>query len=453
MGRPVHDQSVISCTTTVFEEQIMHVFIRRALCAGALFGGVTAAGLALTTSPAAADDGPLGSTLSSLASKSHDVVRAHVPVDVRGNQVTVLGHHNHAGSPSTTSPDAPAPAPARPPTSSGDGGGDSPEGAAVAVWVPVRVQHQQVTVIGHDNRTGGPARAELAPSVRTTRLEPGSRSDGTDPFLAGDRSLVSAEAPITLCGNQVTIIGSGNATTCSEPTTTPSGPAGAPGDGPAAEEGATLLNGRNLADVLAPVAVTGNQVTVIGDGNTSGGSTGSTGGDDGTASSDPGNTPAVEVLTPVTTTGNQVTVIGDGNTNGGSTGSTGGDDGTRNDTGNGTGDDTDDGTSAPGTGSEGGTGAGTGDAASGATTATGTEHDTDAVGTASGGDAQGAGAVTAGALPGTGSPAGLLAILLTGLLLLLGGALLRRPTARRLHRRAVPDLAAWQDLERALRRR
>ena len=419
----------------------MHTFIRRALSAGALVGGVTVAGLALTTAPASADDGPLGTTLSGLASGAHHAVRAHVPVAVRHHQVTVLGDHNRSGG--TGSRPASVPASSAPSSSSGSSG-SGVEDAAVHVRVPVRVQHQQVTVLGHHNRTGGPARAEATPTVRTSAPAADPRTGGTDPFLTGDRSLVDVDVPVDLCGNQVTVIGSGNTTSCPAAGSPEAGPTRTDGS----EPGQEASSGRGtLVDVLAPVTATGNQVTVIGDGNTN-----RTGTSDGTGTSDPAgstgdatDTPTlVDVLAPVTGGGNQVTVLGDGNTNstGDSTG-TGSSDG-------------DTGTGDPAGDAGDGAGSGSGPAG-GNDDATVADRDASEADRNSAGVAQAASAATTGSLPATGAALGLRAILLIGLLLLLGGGLLtsggrRARDGGRLHGRAVPGLVAWQDLERALSR-
>ncbi len=96
---------------------------------------------------------------------------------------------------------------------------------------------------------------------------------------------------------------------------------------PRAARAGTGAGNQTSPAVTAPLEATGNQVTVIGDGNTSdtdqtggsspAGSGSETDGQDGTGS---GNQTSPAATLPVDTSDNQFTVIGDGNTNTGSDG-------------------------------------------------------------------------------------------------------------------------------------
>ena len=272
-----------------------------------------------------------------------------------------------------------------------------------------------------------------------TGIVASDRTSGEDGVLSGNQVDADVGAPVDASGNQVTVIGDGNESA-------------GDGEGPRAEASPSadvdhtdgedgLVSGNQVdADVEAPVDVSGNQVTVIGDGNTSGGASSESGacgssdagsgdstsgpegdttsGEDGTGS---GNQLDVGPSAPVDASDNQVTLIGDGNQSGDDPGDgndpgepeTPGDDGP--------------GDEGPGDGSDGEDGEG-GD-------------DGQVAGSGSGGPGRPATGALSGlgsldgapstVLPQTGIDAASTLAGLTGLFLLIAGAALLRPRGRR----------------------
>jgi hypothetical protein len=134
----------------------MHAYLRRALCAVGLTGGIVLLGIGLAE--AASADGPSGpvtSGESGILSGNQTGVDAQAPINASGNQITVIGQDSKAissGGAATTSP------PPGSPTTSGEDGIGSGNQTGVGAQVPINVSGNQVTVIGQDNAvqsTGG----------------------------------------------------------------------------------------------------------------------------------------------------------------------------------------------------------------------------------------------------------------------------------------------------------
>ncbi|HEY0905278.1 MAG TPA: chaplin family protein [Marmoricola sp.] len=297
----------------------MHAWIRRALCAAGLTGGIVLLGIGLAESASAEDTGPVTTGESGIASGNQTGVDAQAPINLSGNQVTVIGQDNTTSSDSGAST---AGADAGSPTTSGEDGIASGNQTAVGVQAPVNASGNQVTVIGQDNQT------QSTGSAATTENDgvDGGTTSGESGVAAGNQTGVDIQVPVNAAGNQVTVIGQDNAVDATGSSAT-AGTADGTDDevveGPvtSGEDGIIAGNQTGVA-VLVPAAVTGNQVTVIGQDNTvesTGGSTTATpsgpgqttSGEDGIGS---GNQTPVTVLAPVDTSGNQVTVIGQDNT-------------------------------------------------------------------------------------------------------------------------------------------
>src|SRR3954467_2205407 len=138
----------------------MHRFVRRALCAAGLAGGTVLLGIGLAEAASAdGNNGPVTTGESGILSGNQTGVGVKAPVNVSGNQVTVIGQDNHATS--TGAASAPTPAAGSTtggPTPSGFHGIGSGNQTAVHALAPVNVSGNQVTVIGQHNTataTGG----------------------------------------------------------------------------------------------------------------------------------------------------------------------------------------------------------------------------------------------------------------------------------------------------------
>jgi LPXTG-motif cell wall-anchored protein len=388
----------------------MHAYVRRALCAVGLTGGIVLLGVGLAE--AASADGPSGPVTSgegAILSGNQTGADVQAPIDLSGNQVTVIGQDNKATSTGAATTSSPPPGS---PTTSGEDGGGSGNQTTVIALVPVDASGNQVTVIGQGNSDTAAGSSTASTPTGTSGAAAAPVTSGQDGIGSGNQTGVIALVPVDASGNQVTVIGQDNTvdSTGSSTTSTPAAGSASGSAGPVTS-GQDGIGSGNQTGVVAPVPVdaSGNQVTVIGQDNlvTSSGST------TGEASAGPGptttgaggigsgNQTPVGATAPVGTSGNQVTVIGQDNTDTSTTGGT-----TTGDT--------------PG-----------GPAGGGTTTPPAGTVSPPSAGTGSG--ATGSQAVSApvdSALPNTGAGAHLLGAGLLGLLaVLLGGALVRREDA------------------------
>ncbi|HET6167552.1 MAG TPA: chaplin family protein [Marmoricola sp.] len=376
----------------------MHAWIRRALCAVGLTGGIVLLGIGLAeASSADGTSGPHTTGESGILSGNQTAVDAQAPINLSGNQVTVIGQHNHATSAgaSSTGTGGGGSAPASP-TTSGEHGIGSGNQTAVDAQAPINVSGNQVTVIGQDNDVKS-AGASATPGGGAPSSSP--TTSGAHGIASGNQTAIGVLAPIDVSGNQVTVIGQGNDVKSAGASATPGG--GGAGTATTTGAGGLLSGNQTALGIALPINASGNQVTVIGQDNTntSAGATTTGGGGSGAATGGAttsgangavsGNQTGIAVLAPIAATGNQVTVVGEDNTNTSTGGSTS-DGGT---------------TSPPGTTTGGGTTSPPGGVVSPPTGGT------------SGGPAPGA-----SVLPDTGAGSGLGAVALLGLLLVLAGS-------------------------------
>lgn len=146
------------------------------------------------------------------------------------------------------------------------------------------------------------------------------QTSGEDGVLSGNQTDSGVETEVDVTGNQVTVIGDGNESSSGDGSAEASITPG--GDSTSGDDGAGSGN-QSDAVVEADVDVSCNQVTVVGDDNTasgecsdsSAGTSGSDGGDSTSGEDGAGSGNQVDslVTAPVEVEGNQVTVLGDGN--------------------------------------------------------------------------------------------------------------------------------------------
>lgn len=303
----------------------MHAWIRRALCAAGLTGGMVLLGIGLAESASAEDTGPVTTGESGIVSGNQTGVDAQVPINLSGNQVTVIGQDNTTSSDSGASTAGADPGS---PTTSGEDAIASGNQTAVGVQAPVNASGNQVTVIGQDNQT------QSTGSAATTENDgvDGGTTSGESGIAAGNQTGADVQVPVNASGNQVTVIGQDNtvdATGSSATAGTADGTDDAVVAGPVTSgEGGIIAGNQTGIGLDVPVNLSGNQVTVIGQDNvtatTSGSATDTRGADSGMAGPGAttsgedgivsGNQTGVAVLVPADVTGNQVTVVGQDNT-------------------------------------------------------------------------------------------------------------------------------------------
>ncbi len=242
------------------------------------------------TSAPAPDAAPVTTTDGSdgVASGNQGIISIDVPVTVGGNAVSVIGD-SHSEDADTSAP-APAPEPA-------------PEPETAPEQPPLHVMPVYTDEV--------PAPADSA------------TTDGTDSVAGGNQVVAPVEVPVTVGGNAVSVIGDSH----TEDATTTGGTTGTGSTGDVDTDGTDSLLGGNQAiiPIEAPITIGGNAISVIGDshtedatttGGTTGTGTGSTGDveTDGTDSLLGGNQAIIPIAVPVTIGGNAVSVIGDSHT-------------------------------------------------------------------------------------------------------------------------------------------
>jgi LPXTG-motif cell wall-anchored protein len=143
--------------------------------------------------------------------------QAHAPVSGSGNQVTVIGDRNEADSSPQVESSPPAETAGQSTTGEdGVGSGNQTDAGATA---PVQASDNQVTVIGDGNRnqaapdSAAPA-STTSPGSETTNGETTSGKNGAG---SGNQIKPSFRAPVSASDNQVTVIGDGNTTESNNP--------------------------------------------------------------------------------------------------------------------------------------------------------------------------------------------------------------------------------------------
>ena len=120
----------------------------------------------------------------------------------------------------------------------------------------------------------------------TTGATDGNTTNGENGNGSGNQTDPAATAPVDAGDNQVTVIGDGNTSETADDETGTDGSGGDTTDG----QDGTGSGNQTAPGIEAPVDTTDNQVTIIGDGNSTERDTESNSGDDGT--DEPGEGPA-----------------------------------------------------------------------------------------------------------------------------------------------------------------
>jgi len=303
----------------------MHAWIRRALCAVGVTGGIVLLGIGLAEAASADDTGPTTTGESGIISGNQTDAHAAAPVDLSGNQVTVVGQRNHVTSTGSSGTPSGAAGSSGHQTTSGPDGAGSGNQTALDVRAPVNASGNQVTVVGQDNETRATG-ASSAPAFGGGSAA--ATTSGQSGIGSGNQTGVAVAAPVNGSGNQVTVIGQDNAnesvgdasagsTVGSTADSTSGGPATTTG------QGGLLAGNQTALGVALPVDATGNQVTAVGEDNDlqAAGASAAGAPEPGSAGSTTsganallsGNQTGVGVTAPIAATGNQATVVGQDN--------------------------------------------------------------------------------------------------------------------------------------------
>lgn len=301
----------------------MNTFIKRALWGVVIAGGMTLLG---TTAASAAETGGEGGILSGTQVEAPMLA----PITVTDNAVSILGNSSAEVAPAPTAePVAEAPAVEATQTD-GTNGIVSGTQAIIDAVVPVVVSGNSIAVLGEsETMTAEESPAEAPADATSTAPADSSAATtaGDDGVLSGTQGLVAADAPITVTGNAISVLGE-SAVTEGSSTVEPAAPGATDATGTegiasgASTDGTdSVLGGSQiLAPIAVPVTVGSNAISVLGESAVEGGSatpmaptstdalapvTGGFGGVLG------GTQIAAPISLPITVGGNGIAVLGD----------------------------------------------------------------------------------------------------------------------------------------------
>ncbi|MAP63204.1 MAG: hypothetical protein CMH34_05555 [Microbacterium sp.] len=296
----------------------MHTIVKRALWGALIGGGISLLGAGVAqAAETSGEDGLLSGTQA--------LVDVDLPVTVSGNAISVLGDSHSEGADTP----APEPAPAPEASTSGTDGTASGSQAIITVEVPITVSGNAISVAGDSQSDGAQTSSSGA-----SEPAPEASTSGEDSVAGGTQGVVSVEAPVTVSGNAISVLGDSESTDAST---------GAVGNGNSGDDTAANTSGDDsvaggtqvVVPVEAPVTVGGNAISAIGDSQSTDATTGNSGGHGGET---PGATNGDDSLlggtqviapieAPVTVGGNAISVIGDSQSTDATTGNGGGSNG------------------------------------------------------------------------------------------------------------------------------
>lgn len=282
----------------------MHTIVKRALWGALIGGGISLLGAGVAqAAETSGEDGLLSGTQA--------LVDVDLPVTVSGNAISVLGDSHSEGADTP----APEPAPAPEASTSGTDGTASGSQAIITVEVPITVSGNAISVAGDSQSDGAQTSSSGA-----SEPAPEASTSGEDSVAGGTQGVVSVEAPVTVSGNAISVLGDSESTDAST---------GAVGNGNSGDDTAANTSGDDsvaggtqvVVPVEAPVTVGGNAISAIGDSQstdaTTGNGGGSNGGDTTIGGSDSilgGTQVLLPISLPITIGGNAISVIGDSET-------------------------------------------------------------------------------------------------------------------------------------------
>ena len=220
---------------------------------------------------------PSGSTSgsNSLLGGTQGLIGANIPVTVSGDAISVIGDSSSEGS---SFPGASGAGDTGTASTSGKEGILGGSQVVGDVNTPVTVSGNAISVLGDSSSNS----ATAAGASGSGSSAPSGTTSGTDSVLGGTQVLADAGAPVTVGGNAISVVGDSSSTgsSTSTPATGGSGTATTTGDD-GILGGTQIVTGAN-----APITVGGNAISVIGDSTVDNPTTG--GPTDPTDPTDPG---------------------------------------------------------------------------------------------------------------------------------------------------------------------
>jgi hypothetical protein len=191
-------------------------------------------------------------------------------------------------------------------TTSGDDGTGSGSQAVIGLNLPITLGGSAISILGDSSNSGSTATPPASSGA------PSGNTNGNVSLLGGTQALLDAHAPITVSGNAISVIGdSGSASSAVGSGSGSAAGATGSGGGTTSGDDSTLGGTQVLGDVSAPVNVTGNAISVAGDSSSTGSGTGSMAGQSatGSGSTDPAAGDSGST-TPGTTTSGDDGILG-----------------------------------------------------------------------------------------------------------------------------------------------
>ncbi|WP_448811428.1 hypothetical protein [Agromyces bauzanensis] len=204
----------------------------------------------------------------------------------------------------------------------GDDGILSGSQIGISIEAPITLSGNAISLIG--DSWSSDATTEVVTGGGDA--EPVAVTSGDDGIGSGSQSLVDVSAPVTIGGNAISVIGDSSSE--SADTWVASGGSGDGGSAQTSGEDSILGGTQGIVDVSAPVTIGGNAISVIGDSSSNDAVTvvesgaGSGGTDAATSGEDSilGGTQVLPSLgLPITIGGNAISVIGDSTSSGAET--------------------------------------------------------------------------------------------------------------------------------------
>jgi hypothetical protein len=168
---------------------------------------------------------------------------------------------------------------------SGDDGTGSGSQAVIGANLPITLGGNAISVLGDSTSSGSSATPPASGPAPT------GNTNGNVSLLGGTQALVDAHAPVTVSGNAISVIGDSGSAGSSVGSGSPAGVTGSAssgGSGTTSGDHSTLGGTQVLGDVSAPVNVTGNAISVAGDSSSTGSMAGQSA--TGSGSTDPAST-------------------------------------------------------------------------------------------------------------------------------------------------------------------
>ena len=150
---------------------------------------------------------------------------------------------------------------------SGDSGTGSGSQAVIGANLPITLGGNAISVLGDSTSGGSSATPPASGSV------PSGNTNGNVSLLGGSQTLLDAHAPVAVSGNAISVIGDSGSASSTVGSGSPAGATGSAssgGSGTTSGSDSTLGGTQVLGGASAPVTVTGNAISVAGDSSSTG---------------------------------------------------------------------------------------------------------------------------------------------------------------------------------------